>query len=210
MRNTSRTSPTRQRVRQNQHPITGASGSHSTTRGKLVHTARSEARHTKPRRENMRSSSGKDGELERPQGERPGVNRPVECITAHRKWLPRALETMIKKPSTLAALLCFIAMIGCGSSPEVTSEEGQKCLDALYTAVTSKKPELLDHAALRSRHLKLKATCRPIRRVFSGKSLRKRRLANGKPRRQNSMLTSANRTLDSQHSDLRRSLTDAI
>ncbi len=95
----------------------------------------------------MRSSSGKDGELERPQGERPGVNRPVECITAHRKWLPRALETMIKKPSTLAALLCFIAMIGCGSSPEVTSEEGQKCLDALYTAVTSKKPELLDQCS---------------------------------------------------------------
>ena len=38
-------------------------------------------------------------------------------------------------------------VIGCGGSPDVTSEAGLKSLDALYTAVTSRKPELVDQCA---------------------------------------------------------------
>jgi hypothetical protein len=37
--------------------------------------------------------------------------------------------------------------IGCGGSPEVTSDAGLKSLDALYTAVTSRKSELVDQCA---------------------------------------------------------------
>ena len=42
-----------------------------------------------------------------------------------------------------AWLLLFIA-IGCNSSPPLGSEEVSRTADALYTAVTSRRPELVD------------------------------------------------------------------
>lgn len=49
--------------------------------------------------------------------------------------------------------LLVASSIGCGGSPEVTSEAGLKSLDALYTAVTSRKPELLDQSAMQVNRL---------------------------------------------------------
>ena len=49
--------------------------------------------------------------------------------------------------------LLVASSIGCGGSPEVTSEAGLKSLDVLYTAVTSRKPELLDQCAIQVNHL---------------------------------------------------------
>lgn len=88
--------------------------------------------------------SGNDSQPKQLRCDRPCVNRPIKCISAHRNWSSRAIAMMISNQLVLAILLCFVSLIGCGSSPEVTSEEGRKCLDSLYTAVTSKKPELLD------------------------------------------------------------------
>jgi hypothetical protein len=44
--------------------------------------------------------------------------------------------------------------IGCRGSVEVTSESGLKCLDAIYTAVTCRKPELLEQCSVKIDTLK--------------------------------------------------------
>ena len=45
---------------------------------------------------------------------------------------------------TLSALLILIAAVGCGSAPLLGSEEVSSTADALYTAVTSRRLELVD------------------------------------------------------------------
>jgi|GEM_PF-6807545 len=44
--------------------------------------------------------------------------------------------------------LLFVSL-GCGGTPLIESEEGRKVAEALYTAVTSQKPELLERTDLR-------------------------------------------------------------
>jgi len=51
-------------------------------------------------------------------------------------------------------LLALLALLsGCGRPAELTSAEAQASTDALYTAITSKKPELLDAADTRLQKL---------------------------------------------------------
>jgi predicted small lipoprotein YifL len=45
---------------------------------------------------------------------------------------------------TLSALLILIAAAGCGSAPPLGSEDASSAADALYTAVTSRRMELVD------------------------------------------------------------------
>jgi len=45
---------------------------------------------------------------------------------------------------TLSALLIFIAAVGCNSAQPLGSEEVSSTADALYTAVTSRRLELVD------------------------------------------------------------------
>jgi hypothetical protein len=45
---------------------------------------------------------------------------------------------------TLSALLILIAAAGCGSAPPLGSEDVSSAADALYTAVTSRRMELVD------------------------------------------------------------------
>ena len=45
---------------------------------------------------------------------------------------------------TLSALLILIAYAGCSSAPPLGSEEVSSTADALYTAVTSRRMELVD------------------------------------------------------------------
>lgn len=44
----------------------------------------------------------------------------------------------------ISACLLLATAIGCGSAPPLGSEEVSSTADALYTAVTSRRPELLD------------------------------------------------------------------
>ena len=48
------------------------------------------------------------------------------------------------KLHTLTALLILIAAVGCNSAPPLGSEEVNSTADALYTAVTSRRMELVD------------------------------------------------------------------
>ena len=43
----------------------------------------------------------------------------------------------------LSALVMLIAAVGCSSAPPLGSEEVSSTADALYTAVTSRRPELV-------------------------------------------------------------------
>ena len=45
---------------------------------------------------------------------------------------------------TLSALLILFVAVGCGSAPPLGSEEVSSTADALYTAVTSRRLELVD------------------------------------------------------------------
>ena len=44
----------------------------------------------------------------------------------------------------VSASLILVMAIGCSSAPPLGSEEASSTADALYTAVTSRRPELLD------------------------------------------------------------------
>jgi hypothetical protein len=44
----------------------------------------------------------------------------------------------------LSAFLMFVLAIGCSSAPPLGSEEASSTADALYTAVTSRRTELVD------------------------------------------------------------------
>lgn len=58
------------------------------------------------------------------------MTRPANCCRAIRQ--------------TLSALLILIACAGCSSAPPLGSEEVSSTADALYTAVTSRRMELVD------------------------------------------------------------------
>lgn len=71
-------------------------------------------------------------------------------VHVHDRILSRRHSARYQKtswPQLRSAVLVVLAasVIGCGGSPDVMSEAGLKVLDALYTAVTSRKPELVDH-----------------------------------------------------------------
>ncbi len=73
-------------------------------------------------------------------------------VHVHDRILSRRHSARYQKtswPQLRSAVLVVLAasVIGCGGSPDVMSEAGLKSLDALYTAVTSRKPELVDHCA---------------------------------------------------------------
>jgi len=55
--------------------------------------------------------------------------------------LAASCRTIVHK---LSALLILIAAAGCGSAPPLGSEEVSSTADALYTAVTSRRMELVD------------------------------------------------------------------
>lgn len=60
------------------------------------------------------------------------------------------LRTMRRLQYGIALLVC----LGCGGTPVIESLEGRKVAEALYTAVTSQKPELLDRTDQRLMELK--------------------------------------------------------
>lgn len=80
-------------------------------------------------------------------------------VHVHDRILSRRHSARYQKtswPEWRSAVLVVLAAgaIGCGGSPDVTSETGLKSLDALYTAVTSRKPELVDQCAKQVSRLK--------------------------------------------------------
>lgn len=50
--------------------------------------------------------------------------------------------------------IVLFVCLGCGGTPVIESHEGRKVAEALYTAVTSQKPELLDRSDQRLTELK--------------------------------------------------------
>ena len=74
-----------------------------------------------------------------------------------RRWRSpgRILITYLKGlPSILLLSLLLLSVLGCGGPPALESEEAILTTDALYTAITSRRTELLDDSAGRLKKLR--------------------------------------------------------